>query len=329
MRSDTRNRLLLPLLLPLGVLAIIAGVLFAFSRILLSIKPNAATAVAVIVAVAILGAAAYAASRPRVRNATLGMMLGIVGGVAMLSGGLAIVAIGPEKPAPKPFAATISAPSGAAQTGFSQTSLAFPAAKAVLLEFHNDDPQIQHNVVIFDGKDANAPTIFRGAPVTGPGTVPYQLKPFATGSYFFHCEFHPTTMTGTITATAGGGAAPAPSSASSTPAASVTSSASASGGGGTATATIQAVPTLKFSTSQMSLPAGTAVTVTLQNNDPGQTHNFSVYADSGYTQSLGKTEFITGSGTTSSVDLGPLSPGTYYFRCDAHPPQMFGTIAVS
>ena len=327
MKSDTRNRLLLPLLLPLGVLAIIAVVLFAFSRILLSIKPNAATAVAVIVAATILGAAAYAASRPRVRNATLGMMLGIVGGVAMLSGGLAIVAIGPEKPAPKPFAATIAAPSGAAQTGFSQTSLAFPADKPVLLVFQNDDPQIQHNVVIFDGKDANAPTIFRGAPVTGLGNVPYALKPFATGSYFFHCEFHPTTMTGTITVTAGGGAPPT-SSASSTPSPSATSSASASGGGGTATATIQAIPTIKFSTSQMSLPAGKTVTVTLENNDPGQTHDFSVYADSGYTQSLGKTELITGPGTTASVDLGPLDLGTYYFRCDVHPPQMFGTITV-
>jgi len=54
------------------------------------------------------------------------------------------------------------------------------------------------NVVVFDGKDATAPTLFTGQAVTGPASVDYTFPAPPPGTYFFHCQFHPTTMKGTL-----------------------------------------------------------------------------------------------------------------------------------
>ena len=63
---ENRQSLLLPILLPVGILALIALVLYGFSRILLNITSTAATVVACIAAVAVVGLATFVASRPRV-----------------------------------------------------------------------------------------------------------------------------------------------------------------------------------------------------------------------------------------------------------------------
>ena len=43
MKPVLRDRLVLPLLLPIGILVVIVGVLYGLSRILLSLTPTAAT----------------------------------------------------------------------------------------------------------------------------------------------------------------------------------------------------------------------------------------------------------------------------------------------
>ncbi|HEY7399883.1 MAG TPA: cupredoxin domain-containing protein [Actinomycetota bacterium] len=322
MKNDTRNRLVLPILLPIGILAVIAVVLFAFSRILLSVKPDAATVTALVVAAAVLTAAAIAASRERVRGATIGGMLGTVAGVAMLTGGVAIVAIGPEEPEIPPFHATLAAPSGASVDGFEPTELSLPSDKPIDLEFDNSDDGVTHNVVIFDGEDDSAPQLFRGAPVTGVANAQYHVPALPAGTFFFHCEFHTGTMTGTITAApAPTGPSPGPGSGSAPP---------PPAGGGNAV-TIQALPVTTFSTNSLSWKANTAVTVTLDNQDAGNIHDFSLYRDEGYTDSIAKTDNVT-SGSSGTVSIPELPPGTYYFRCDLHPPPtfpMFGTVTVS
>ena len=91
---ESRQGLLLPILIPLGSFAIIGVVLYGFSRVLLSITPHAATAVALIVAVSVMVVAIVVASRQRLSNGSLFSMVGSVAGIAMLAGGLAIVTIG-------------------------------------------------------------------------------------------------------------------------------------------------------------------------------------------------------------------------------------------
>jgi plastocyanin len=317
-RNDTRNRLVLPIVIPIGILVVIGLVLFSFSRILLSVKPDAATATALAVAASVLAAAAIAAGRARVRGTTIGGMLGTVAGVAMLTGGVAIVAIGPAEEEVPPFLASISAPAGASANGFDPNTLSLPSDVPIQLTFDNQDDGQTHNVVIFGGEDDTAPQLFRGTPTVGVSSQPYPVPPLPAGTLFFHCEFHTGTMTGTITA------APAPTGASPGPGGS-----GAPPGGGNAVS-IQAVPTIKFSTDSLSWAADTSVTVTLDNQDVEQ-HDFSLYRDEAYTDSIAKTENIPG-GSSGTVNIPELPAGTYYFRCDLHPPPtfpMFGTVTVS
>ena len=118
-----RQSLLLPILIPVGGLAVIVLVLFTFSRVLLSVKPNAATAVALVAAAGIMTVAAFVASRRSVTGATLGSFVGAAAGIAMAAGGIAIVVIGPPEEEIPPFHAVLAAPEGAVQTGFSVDAL--------------------------------------------------------------------------------------------------------------------------------------------------------------------------------------------------------------
>ena len=305
MRSDTRNRLVLPIVIPIGILVLIALVLFGFSRILLSVTPDAATGTALIVAATILIASAVAASRTRVREATIGGLLGTVAGVAMLAGGVAIVAIGPPEEPVKPFTTTLVAPDKASIDGFAQTTLAFPAARPVNLTFENQEPGQQHDMVITAGSDEKAPVVFTGPLVQGPGSQVYAIKPLQPGSYFYFCQVHPTTMTGTLT---------------------VAAEAAGGGGGGGGGLSVTAQNT-QFDTSTISLDAGQPTSLTFKNLDPGTPHNIGIYEDQAYTKEDFKGEVITGV-ATSTYRLPAFDPGTYYFKCDIHA-TMTGTVKVT
>ena len=126
--GKNRQSLLLPILLPAGLLVVIALVLFGFSRVLLAVSHNAATVVALIVAVAIVSVAGSVASRQRVTGSTLFSMVAAVVGVAMVAGGLAVVAApleeeGGEEPGGEGVVLALAAPEGAAVDGFSTDAL--------------------------------------------------------------------------------------------------------------------------------------------------------------------------------------------------------------
>jgi plastocyanin len=71
----------------------------------------------------------------------------------------------------------------------------------ITIHFTNADPSTPHNVVVFNGQDATAPALFTGPAVTGPGSIDYTFAAPPPGRYFFHCQFHPTTMKGILTVT--------------------------------------------------------------------------------------------------------------------------------
>jgi plastocyanin len=300
----SRERLLWPVAIPVVVLVLIAAVLFLFSRVLLRVTPFAATITALIVAASILAVATIVASRPQVTGASLLSMVGGIVGIAMFTGGLALIL---GKPAEEliPVEINLAAPDGAAQKGFDPTELSAPADYPFTIEFSNEDPQ-QHNVVVTTEETTDtAGALVVGTPVTGPAApVPVSVPGLARGSYYFFCEFHPTTMTGTLDVA---GPPPAP--------------------GAPTGPVVTAEDQTAFSPNTLELPAGQPSTITFDNEDPGITHNLDVYADKDYTQSIAKTPDVTGV-NTGQVALQGLEAGTYYFKCDFHP-VMTGTITVS
>ncbi len=65
---------------------------------------------------------------------------------------------------------TLAAPEGAATTGFDPTTLSVVANEPIELDFKNQDPGIQHNVVIFEEDPADSPDaapLFSGELVAG------------------------------------------------------------------------------------------------------------------------------------------------------------------
>jgi plastocyanin len=84
---------------------------------------------------------------------------------------------------------------------FDKTTFTVPAGATVALTFINDDPGVQHNFALYTDSTATTP-IFRGGTVTGQITTVYTFTaPSQPGTYFFRCDVHPTTMTGTFIVT--------------------------------------------------------------------------------------------------------------------------------
>jgi len=89
---------------------------------------------------------------------------------------------------------------------FSATCLAAPAGKAFTIAFDNQDASTTHNIHIYasdPATDPSAASLFAGDLVTGVATKTYQVGPLLGGTYFFHCDVHPTQMFGVFIVAAG------------------------------------------------------------------------------------------------------------------------------
>ncbi len=309
--SDTAERqsLLLPVLMPVGLLVIIALVLFGFSRILLAISHAAATVVALVGLVVVVAVAAFVASRRQVSGASLIWMVSAIAGVIIGVGGLAVVAA-PLVEEPEPQAVTIAAGPNASVDGFTPDALEVGADAPIEMEFDNQEQGVQHNVVVFDGEDAEAPQLFGGSLISGPAIATYAVPALPEGSYFFHCEVHPTTMVGEIASVPGA------------------AEGEGEGGGAAGEGSPIVAQSLQFSTAEIALPADQPSPLTFDNQDPGQLHNVAIYGDDTLAEVLFQGETITG---PDSIDyeIPAIAEGEYYFQCDTHPDVMVGTVAVA
>jgi plastocyanin len=94
---------------------------------------------------------------------------------------------------------TIVAPAGASASGFDKTCFAAPAGTPFTIKFDNSDPNVPHNVDVYDSLGGDH--LFGAQPteiLTGPGTVTYKVGPQDPGSYYFQCDVHPGAMFGTF-----------------------------------------------------------------------------------------------------------------------------------
>ncbi len=88
---------------------------------------------------------------------------------------------------------------------------------------------------------------------------------------------------------------------------------------------------LLFDVTEMNVPAGSTVKLTVDNQDKGVSHNWALYESEEAAKS-GEAPIV---GTP--LEVGPIKqeltfeapdPGAYFFRCDAHPATMKGTLTV-
>jgi hypothetical protein len=95
----------------------------------------------------------------------------------------------------------IEAPPGAAGAGFDTNCLAAPAKQPFTVDFDNKDPGVPHNFEIFTDQSATKRLGGASSPadiIVGPDTATYKVDPLQPGNYYFQCDVHPTTMTGTF-----------------------------------------------------------------------------------------------------------------------------------
>jgi plastocyanin len=303
--SGSRRRIgvLPPIAYPvLGLL--FGGILvWAFSRILLAVSKEQAAGIALLMALNVLVGAALVAYGRRVRRRPASFPLLLSGGLVLVAAGVIALNLKPSTIEP---AAPVQKVTLVAQgIKFVQTKLDFTAGEKVQVDFDNKDAQTGHNFVLFRGANASAPVVFRGTVITGPATTTYSFTAPPPGTYFFHCEVHPTLMTGTATVTPPAGGGP---------------------GGG---ALPLSAKNLLFSTKALTAPPGGQITIHFTNDDASVPHNVVVFNGKDATApTLFRGPPVTGPGTADYTFPRP-PPGTYFFHCEFHPTTMTGTLTVS
>jgi cytochrome c oxidase subunit 2 len=78
----------------------------------------------------------------------------------------------------------------------------------------------------------------------------------------------------------------------------------------------------------LAVPANTAFTVSVTNQDAGIQHNFSIYDSFFEKQTFFQSPKLMGP-TSQTFQVQGLPPGTYYFQCDVHGPSMSGAFIVA
>jgi cytochrome c oxidase subunit 2 len=81
---------------------------------------------------------------------------------------------------------------------FDKRTITVPAGLTVMISFTNEDKGIPHNFSVYKTSAGDDP-IFTGKIITGPRRITYTFSaPKTPGDYFFRCDVHPKTMTGTF-----------------------------------------------------------------------------------------------------------------------------------
>jgi len=104
--------------------------------------------------------------------------------------------------------------------------------------------------------------------------------------------------------------------------------ASPTGDGGNAVELEIAAENITYDVDELAAPAGAAVTLVFDNDDPDIQHNWSLYESEESTDPIFEGERITGVDSINYEFNAPEDPGTYHFHCDIHPAAMTGEFIV-
>jgi hypothetical protein len=80
---------------------------------------------------------------------------------------------------------------------YDKRTLTATANAPVVVRLDNADAGVLHNFALYNNSQASQ-RIFVGELTTGPRVIDYKFTAPAAGTYFFRCDVHPDTMTGSF-----------------------------------------------------------------------------------------------------------------------------------
>ena len=214
--TQVSERLALPLLVPVGVLAFALLVIYGLSRIYLEVDPDVATPLAAGISIGVLAIAWYLSSRPEIAAWQVAS-IGVVAAAALTGGALFAVIEEDKGQATEGTPTAVASPTAQPSPGvpgagiavsmkdnfFEPAALTVKAGEAVTVNLTNDGVAI-HNMRIA-GADGNYNTdddaVSDPEIVNAGGTaVVNWTAPGTPGEVPFQCDFHVALgMIGTIT----------------------------------------------------------------------------------------------------------------------------------
>ena len=86
----------------------------------------------------------------------------------------------------------------ASERKFDKDCLAAPTGQSFTIAFDNKDAGTNHNIVVLRSHTDTGQPLFRAPLIQGPKTETLNVNGLPAGSYAFHCEVHPSAMSGSF-----------------------------------------------------------------------------------------------------------------------------------
>lgn len=208
MTGEVRLKVPLVVVLPLTALLVIGGLAVGFALILLSLEPAAATTLALIMAVNVLGACAFYALRPDTARRRWPELAAVV--LYPLLIGIAVAQTGflsEEEASGTGGGGEPAAPAGGGTTIVAQNTawdveeIIVGAGEEYTGTLENED-SVVHNIAFYESEEETsnpAAAFYTSDDAEAGATIEFSVTaPDEPGEYPFLCDYHPTTMTGTL-----------------------------------------------------------------------------------------------------------------------------------
>ena len=303
-----RDRLVMPILVPVGALAAIGLLIFCMGKILLAVEAHYATTIAIVVSVLILAVCSIVAAMPRMQAQQLSMLAGVP--VAVVIGVGLYLAVRPGAGGHGGAAAVTNITQVATDNVFSVTAVTGPVNTEITLTLDNRCVAL-HNWLVTNGRDKDGNEIKTELLAGGRSeTITFTIG--TTGAFDFICDVHPVEMKGTMTvveAETGGGHG---------------EGAARAGGGAAGTAIVGTDN--KFNPADITVKANEEAVVTFDNKGAA-VHNWHVLNVKSTDGKDVTTQLLPG-GQREVIRFTIDRPGTYDVQCDVHPVDMRGKLTV-
>lgn len=209
MKPDVRDRLVLPLLIPIGLLVVVALVAVGFGALLFFNPMTVSLTIATVVAAAILGAFGLASAQRAEELTTAKRAVISLAGILPLAVGAAVAtgAIDTTDERVADRECEFCVPEDALRLvaeniQFLDRQIELPAEGEVSILFVNQDAAVPHNVAVYPQQEAEQPDfdnpVFVGEIFNGIDELVYTFEAPSEGTFFFRCDVHPSTMTGSV-----------------------------------------------------------------------------------------------------------------------------------